>query len=308
MKAWLSAALLAVPLHAAASGFERFTPLTGHGSLGAYVSDAQAPAPAQAVIALHGYPRDARRTFDATQAAVPAGTLVLAPLFQVPANNAGHCKGEGEPAAAAGDLLWRCGSWLAGGPAENDPAVSAFSAVDALIAQARQRWPSLQVVTVAGFSAGAQWVQHYAAFARPAPQGLRVRFVVASPGTWLYADAWRPQAQAGCPTQNHWKYGLEQLPGWLPANAAQARAQYDAADISYLAGALDTGNGPGTHAGVLDRSCPALAQGPWRLQRAQAFTAHVGKPLLVVPGCAHDVRCVFTSAQGRRALVPGPAG
>ncbi|MBD1551726.1 hypothetical protein [Pseudomonas typographi] len=306
MKHRLITALLAVPLPALASTFERFDSLPGHGSLGAYVSTAQAPQ--QAVITLHGYPRDARRTFDATVAAVAPDTLVLAPLFQVPAGEAEHCHSPAEPAAQAGDLLWRCGSWLAGAPAENDRAVTAFAAVDALIAQVGQRWPSVKVVTVAGFSAGAQWVQHYAAFAQQPPAGGRLRFVVASPGSWLYPDTWRPYPQADCPAQNHWKYGLEQLPGWLPQGAEQARAQYRAADISYLAGALDHGDSPAAHGKILDRSCPALAQGPWRLQRAQAFTEHLGQPLQVVPGCAHDVRCVFGSAQGRQALAAPPAG
>lgn len=253
------------------------------------------------MVALHGHPRDAQRTFAATEASVAAGTLVLAPLFQVAAEHAGGCHSPGEPAPQASDLLWRCGSWLAGAPADNAAAVSAFAAIDALLAELKQRWPSVKVVTVAGFSAGAQWVQHYAAFAQP-PAGLRLRFVVASPGSWLYADPWRPAAQADCPGQNRWKYGLEQLPAWLPGSAAEAAARYRQANITYLVGADDHGDAPAAHGRILDRSCAAQAQGSSRLERAQGFTSHLGQPLHVVPGCAHDVRCVFPSAEGRAAL------
>lgn len=294
---------LALAPMAQGATFEHFEPVPGQGTLGFYSN--QAANPREAVIAFHGHPRDARHTFDAAQTAATPGTLVLAPLFQVPAGRADRCQSRGEPEAQSGDLLWSCSTWLTGGPASNAPGVTAFGAIDQLVAEVHRRWPQVQRVTFAGFSAGAQWVQHYAAFAALAPPGMRLRFVVASPGTWLYQSEQRPQPQPGCTEQNQWKYGLEQLPTWLPADAQQARQRYRQADITYLVGELDQGDAPGAHDRILDRSCAALAQGDSRRARAEAFTRSVQAPLAVVPQCAHEVSCVFPSTEGRRALNPG---
>jgi hypothetical protein len=140
---------------------------------------------------------------------------------------------------------------------------------------------------------------------------VEVRYVVADPGTWLYFDAARPQPLAtGCAEANRWKYGTDALPDTLGRSAAQARAQYAAADIAYLEGELDGANGPGTAYKILDKSCAAMAQGPYRLQRGLAY-AEYDRSLLapdqkrqvtVVPGCAHDVACVFPALAARAAL------
>jgi len=278
-----------------------------------YRSQAPGTAPSVAVIALHGHPRDANRTFNAALHAVQAAgkqdqTLVIAPVFQVAETAASRCRTKGVPAAQVDDLLWTCSSWIEGGG-----AFSSFAALDALVRELHQRWPSLQTITIAGFSAGAQLVQHYIGFAAaPTPGGPALRYVVASPGTWLYFNATRPVATptANCPTQNQWKYGTENLPARLGRKAEDARQAYAAADVHYLAGALDTGNHPGSFFRILDKSCAANTQGPYRLERALAYAAAerqqqapgaVARELTVVPGCAHDVTCVFTSpaAQSR---------
>ncbi|MFZ4288902.1 hypothetical protein [Variovorax sp. HJSM1_2] len=273
--------------------------------------------PTTALIAIHGHPRDANRTFNAaTRALQAAGTqepsLIVAPVFQVAEPGAARCQTKGVPGPQADDLLWTCASWMAGGG-----AFSSFAALDALVTELRQRWPSLQTVTIAGFSAGAQLVQRYIGFAAPPQPGApRVRYVVASPGSWLYFDAARPVAttQAACPRQNRWKYSTEKLPDTLGRNAEEARQAYAAADVHYLVGALDTGDAPGTHYPSLDRSCAANAQGPYRLERALAYAAADNQQRLaanqptrevtVVPSCAHDVACVFTSPAARSALLP----
>jgi hypothetical protein len=64
------------------------------------------PAPTRALVAMHGHPRDADKTFDAALLAVRnadalADTLVVAPVFQVAADKAGRCSTPGVPAARA---------------------------------------------------------------------------------------------------------------------------------------------------------------------------------------------------------------
>jgi hypothetical protein len=301
-------------------------------------------SPSAAIIAIHGHSRDANTTFVATLAAVTkAGridsTLVIAPIFQVADGDAAKCETSGVPHAQADDLLWTCQSWPYGGTSSNAGGISSFVALDALVERLVDDWPSLQSVTIAGFSAGAQMVQHYVGFAAPHPRAT-IRYVVADPGSWLYFDEVRPRVtangvpvdwsacQAGngapgnchvefvatgadCPAANHWKYGTAELPRSLTRDAPAARAQYVEADISYLEGALDRDSAPGTAYRLLDRSCAASVQGSYRLQRGVAY-AYYDRTLLaplhprrvtVVPGCAHSVSCVFESDAARAALL-----
>jgi hypothetical protein len=53
-----------------------------------------------------------------------------------------------------------------------------------------------------------------------------------------------------------------------------------------------------------------MAQGPSRLVRGQTFARHVNArygahhAVLVVPGCGHDERCMFSSPAAAKALFP----
>lgn len=314
------------------------TPLrvaTAGGNFSYYVAQKHSAQPRNALVVMHGHPRDAVKTLqaaiDAAQAAGAGGdTLLAAPLFQVPEKLAVHCHSAGLPQPQDGDALWRCGSWIEGG-LDNAGKTGSFNAMDNLLADMKRRWPSLQTITVAGFSAGAQFVQHYVGFAHP-PGGVRLRYVAADPGSWLYFDNLRPQPTYGgscgsetacrfrwqtlnagqCPQANRWKYGLEALPAHLQRTADAARGRYAAADISYLAAAGDTGTAPGAYYRILDKSCAAQLQGPYRLQRALAYADYdrrylaSDKPhrLTVVPGCGHNVACVFPAPAARQALFP----
>jgi hypothetical protein len=326
--------------------FLAFHPGGGEGVMHYYASrdPSSAGGPSRALIVMHGHPRDANATFDAGLAAVKGAgagddVLVIAPLFQVAAPEATHCETEGVPAAAPDDRTWTCGSWLDGGASTNFGAISSFAAMDALLVEIKSRWPGVTRATIAGFSAGAQLVQHYIGFAADAPP-LAVRYVVADPGTFLYFDRARPSPTRGgasadwstceggamglgdceiafvdpgdaCSKVDRWKYGLESLPSNLGRDGADVRSRYVAADVGYLEGALDSGEGKDAAYTALDTSCAAEAQGPFRLQRGLAYVQYDRaflardrpRPLVVVPGCAHDVACVFPSAAARDVLV-----
>ncbi|WP_414160224.1 hypothetical protein [Serratia sp. BNK-26-b] len=314
---------LATPYHAP----------TAAGSLPYFVARARSPQPRTALVVMHGHPRDAAKTLQAAiDAAQGAGdnSLLVAPLFQVPVKLAVHCHSAGLPRPQDGDALWRCGSWIAGG-LDNGGKTGSFNAMDNLLADLKRRWPSLQSITVAGFSAGAQFVQHYVGFAHP-PSGVRMRYVVADPGSWLYFDnlrplptswgscgsettcrfRWQTLDDGRCPQANRWKYGLETFPAHLQRTADAARRRYAAADITYLAAADDTGTAPGAYYRILDKSCAAQLQGPYRLQRALAYADYdrrylaPDKPhrLTIVPGCGHNVACVFPAPAARHTLFP----
>lgn len=290
-------------------------------------------------------------TTAATAAGQSTGTLVVAPVFQVDATHDARCQSPGLPAAQAGDLLWTCSSWQQGAAAHNTPGITANLAVDQLVNHLLQSYPGLKTVTIAGFSAGGQMVQRYIGFAGTPARPVQLRYVVGSPSSWLYFHPERPlPTRAGqaaewstcttamdptsgtpspatacdftlavptsgadsCPQYNQWKFGTGNWPAAYGRSADAARAAYVAADVTYLLGAQDTGTGKGAAYGILDKTCPAQLQGPFRLQRGVAYAAYdsatlaKGKHRLMPPaaGCGHDVRCVFPSASGQAALFP----
>jgi pimeloyl-ACP methyl ester carboxylesterase len=296
-------------------------PLSGGKTLPYFVSAPPGkPGLVRALIGVQGFPRDANRTFDAIAGAThKAGktstTLLVAPIFPVPAPEAArHCHFKGMPDAAAGNALWHCGTWLNGAPAINSPDTS-FEAMNRLVDHILAAWPSIQTVTIAGFSAGGQFVQRYAAFSHPPARSVQIRYVVADPSGFLYFDPFRPLHPAGstCPNFNQWKFGTENLPSYLGRSAQAARAAYVAADIHYLEGVLDSGEAKGTAYRMLEKNCAAEMQGQYRLDRGEAYAAYdkamlaQGRhELTIVPGCAHNVTCVLTAPEAQRALFGQP--
>jgi hypothetical protein len=282
-----------------------------------YVSAPPGPNYTQIVIAVHGYPRDADRTYDAAlNAARNAGrgadTLIVAPIYQVPASEADKCHFRGVPGASPDNALWHCNNWQPGALALNGE-VTSFQAMDRLVDTLLQRYPGVRTVTIAGFSAGGQFVQHYIGFARPSTGSAVLRYIVADPSEFVYFDPDRPVKDvASCPRYNDWKYGEDKLPTYLGRDAAAARVTYAKANVHYLEGALDTGTGPGTSYRLLEKNCAAELQGPYRLERGENYAAYDkaklaygAHRLTIVPGCAHSVDCVFSSSAAAPALFDG---
>ncbi len=346
--AWNTSQAAACNVEASPACYFSFQPANSQGQMHYYASlnpsnsADLAKTPSNALIVMHGHPRDADTSFNAgllaaQNANVTNTTLVVAPLFQVAQADAENCTSTNLPIAQQGDLLWTCSSWLVGGAAANDATLNSFDALSALLAELKKRWPSLQVITVAGFSAGAQMVQHYIGFTNDLP-GVRLRYVVASPGTWLYFDSYRtrpeqngkavdwsvcsfvgqpncqlklvPISSTNCTNVNHWKYGVDLLPTNLKRSGAQAMARYAQAEVYYLGGALDSSSAKGAYYPILDKTCAANAQGPFRLQRALGYAEYdririsptKNRSVTIVPGCAHDVGCVFPAPAARMAL------
>jgi hypothetical protein len=77
--------------------------------------------------------------------------------------------------------------------------------------------------------------------------------------------------------------------------------------VTYLLGEIDI-----LPLGGFDSSCPAMAQGPTRLARGEAFAKYVSQKVdarhkvVVVPLCGHNGRCMFTSDPALPILFPKP--
>ena len=277
------------------------------------------------VIVLHGALRDADVYLEGMVAAAAAAgaldeTLIVAPQFLADVDAAAHT-------LDATLAWWTIESWKDGRPAAHptggDPvASSSFAALDAAVSALadRERFPALARVVLAGHSAGGQVLARYTPTNRADPvlraAGMEIRYVISSPSSYLYFDDRRPTpdggfapfAGASCPGFDDYKYGLRNPPPYVAAvPAGEIAKRFLARDVVFLLGGSD--NDPAHR--LLDRSCPAMAQGRDRLSRGLAYTAYLRTlpgdaaahhRLLVVPGVGHNNRSMFGSPCGRAAL------
>jgi len=264
------------------------------------------PAIHRAVIVVHGYDRNAADYLRHMMDARPAvDTIVIAPQFLAVEDIAAHLL----PAAV---LRWKRERWSDGEPAEEPAALSAFDVLDALIARLddRARFPNLGHIVLAGFSAGGQLVQRYAAVGRGGTAAA-VSYVVGSPSSFAYFGEQRPRPVVDCPDVNRWKYVFA---GGLPPYVLGAVGQgipalerrYVARPVTYLVGADD--NNPEHR--FLDKTCGAEAQGANRLARTIGFFTilrqrdgdNLRQGMHVIAGAAHNAAKVFASPCGRAVL------
>src|SRR5204863_9907877 len=98
-------------------------------------------------------------------------------------------------------------------------------------------------------------------------------------------------------TYNRWPMGLESRTGYVEKMTdEQLKKQLVERPTTYLLGQVDT-----LPLGGFDSSPNAMAQGPTRRSRGEAFYKYVTEQLgakhaiQVVPECGHNDRCVFTT-------------
>jgi pimeloyl-ACP methyl ester carboxylesterase len=308
----------------------RVTTPAGTGTMPIYVSSdwsKRQPKVTRAIIIFHGKKRNADSYFRSAKEAVESagnagrGTIVIAPQFLTEEDAAAfHLDG--------GVLRWHRELWEAGdnaaGPAA---AISSFDAIDAVLGQLadRSRFPDLVQVVLAGHSGGGQVLQRYAVVGRGEAAltkvGVRVRYVIANPSSYVYFSEDRPLSNTNfarytgsCKAFNRWKYGIEEVPPYVGQNSFVSMEQsYSRRDVIYLLGMADTD----PHHPDLDVSCEGEAEGPQRFARGTAYFAYIkarhpegfSQRLWEVPGVAHDERGMFHSACGMEALfdIPGCA-
>jgi pimeloyl-ACP methyl ester carboxylesterase len=288
-----------------------------------------------AVIFNQGLDRDASNDFTVmVKAALLANqlqsTLIVTPHFEALVDTDGEpCSGHADEPAPS-DALWTCDAWSDGLSASNDAQVTSYGALDTLISTVVDAFPQIKDLTVAGFSAGGQLTQRYAAAngVDHSGESPHYRYVVGSPSSYLYFDLSRPtnattctttgcpdgfvafDGTTACPTFNDWKYGTEALAGAAASfTPSQLQQAFLSRDLTYLLGSLDDGPTELADINELDQTCPAEAQGSYRLFRGLAFHAYASmlgaqQDIAVVSGCGHDGSCVFQSSAGLAATFP----
>jgi hypothetical protein len=300
-----------------------------------YSLETQNEAVTRALIVVHGAGRDADNYFrNALAAAFLAGaldnTLVVAPRM---ASAAANC----HDTLAPNEISWNCGTWRSGGPAVSNPDLTSFDFLDEVLRKVASKkiFPNLKQIVVTGHSAGGQVLNRYEMGNQIHDKlGVPITYVVANPSSYAWPDSTRPTGAAysvqsqppgyipvvtsdtpafrnfsgarDCTTYDQWPYGLKTRTGYTAKQTDdQLKKQLSSRPTTYLLGELDV-----LPLGGFDGSCPAMAQGPTRLARGEAFGKFVNEKLgahhvvKIVPECGHNARCMFTSEEALPLLFP----
>ena len=293
------------------------------------------------LVMVHGKNRDADHYYNTAMAAAflahaMEDTVVVAPFM---ASSHPDCGDTITPP----QLDFSCvgDSWRAGAAAVNDPHLTSFDFVDAILRKvaATGMFPNLRRIVVAGHSAGGQFAMRYGMSNKLHDElGFEISYVVANPSSYPWPDAARPlpvedahpsaaeQAwedelphgrfkfgavdAAQCPDFNHWPFGLGGRTSAYVRDIADQEliAQLTRRPITYLLGQTDVLPVAG-----FDSSCAAMLQGATRRARGEAFVVYVQQrwrahhTVRIVPDCGHNARCMFTAEEVLPILFP-PVG
>ena len=290
----------------------------------------------RALVMVHGTNRNADHYFEtATAAAFLAGalddTVVIAPHFI-----------DSTDKPEANEIVWES-SWRTGGPSRSPTGLAAFDLVDEILHKLAKKttFPNLKGIVVTGHSAGGQFATRYEMSNKVHDTlGVPVTYVVANPSSYAWPDAVRPLPQddadpaaardgwnlspnadplpphtkftfgpfdaTKAPAFNRWPAGLENRTGYTEhMTNEQLIKQLVERPTTYLLGQVDT-----LPLGGFDSSATAMAQGPTRRARGEAFFKFVTEKLgathkiIIVPECGHNDRCIFTTNMVFPAIFP----
>jgi hypothetical protein len=287
----------------------------GTGRLACHASHPlRGPRRGPVVIVVHGALRDSERYLAGARHAARlacSDALIVAPQFLADVDRTDGDRADGDRAGDA--LYWQVEGWKGGYPALGPSPLSSFGAMDGLLGRLAPEPGPDPAVVIFGNSAGGQFVNRYAAVGRGpdtlAARGLRVRFVVANPSTYLYFSPERPVAVPDAAPVNDWRYGFDRAPGYVDADPGRSLERYLARDVTIVLGDLDhDGASP-----LLEVSPAAMAQGANRLDRGLRYHQHVrgraraaGLPfrhrLVRLAGVGHTAADVLAAPQTREIV------
>ena len=262
---------------------------------------------ARALVVIHGTNRDADAYFRSAVAAAFLADALEDTILIVPhiTSAAGGC----HDVLAPSEVSWNCRSWRTGGPSTADDKLTTFDMADEILRRLARKdtFPNLKTIVVAGHSAGGQFVNRYEMSNRVHESlGVPVRYVVSNPSSYAWIDSTRPGDVTECPNYDRWPYGLQNRAGYAArVSDEDLIKQLAARPTTYLLGETDI-----LPLGGFDSSCPAMAQGPTRLARGQAFRKYVNQQtgarhgIVIVPLCGHNARCMFTADNALPVLFP----
>jgi pimeloyl-ACP methyl ester carboxylesterase len=289
--------------------------------------DAPNATATRALVMVHGAGRNADHYFaTATAAAFLAGaldnTVIVAPRLIASPDK-----------PEQNEVVWPNGgdSWRSGGMSPSNPTLSSFDFIDEVVRKLanKKNFPNLTRIVIAGHSAGGQLATRYAMTNKVhGTPGVAITYVVANPSSYAWPAAVRPLSAGDAdpakadkealgangekvnsqftygpfdatkaPNYNRWPAGLEDRKGYTATMSDdQLKKQLVERPTTYLLGQVDV-----LPLGGFDSSPSAMAQGPTRRARGEAFFKYLSDSLgakqraIIVPECGHNDRCIFTT-------------
>lgn len=290
----------------------------------------------RAFILVHGTGRNADHYFETATAAAFLGgaldnTIVIAP----------HLIADPDK-PETNEVVWpnRGDSWRSGGMSTSNPTISAFDFMDEIVRLLadKKNFPNLRKIVVAGHSAGGQFANRYEMSNKIHNKlGVDLSYVVANPSTYAWPSATRPLASGNADADtarneplgadgtkvnsnfgyglfdvskvvnyNQWPAGLEKRSGYTAQMTdVDLRRNLVERPTTYLFGQVDV-----LPLGGFDSSPVAMAQGPTRRARGEAFVKFLADSLgakpsvMIVSECGHNDRCIFTTNEVFPAIFP----
>lgn len=337
-----ASASVAMPCVEAATACERWITY-GNGParsmvFSTYALDTPNPKVTRALIMVHGALRNADHYFRTATTAAFIGsalddTVVVAP----------HLIDRSDP-RQENEVVWpeykdNPINWRDGGVSVTDPGLTSFDFVDAIVRRLadKKNFPNLTHIVVAGHSAGGQFTNRYEMANKldGTLDGITMSYAVANPSSYAWPSADRPlpvgdadpkdaykEAMKGetvstdfkygpfdatrVPTYDQWPKGMEGLGGYVKdMSADQLRKQLAERKTTYLLGQVDV-----LPLGGFDSSPGAMAQGPTRRARGEAYAKYIqdnlgAKPhVIIVSECGHNDRCIYTTGNVLPVIFP----
>lgn len=266
----------------------------------------------RAIIVIHGSGLDAKNYYNKTVAeAIAEGvdlskTDIIAPQYFEASFPLGF------PAGTWDDYYKWSAYWRWGHLATSHNR-SSFAMIDHIVGQLMDHRPNLEMIVVAGQSAGGQFVDRYAVGTEVDHTGVDMRFWAANPrgNVWYTND--RPEAT--CSGYNNYGYGLDNRNTYMSnSTVAEIRERAVTRDIFWTVGENDTAvaSNPGD-------PCQVNAKGAHRQERWENHRDHVADLCLAegysgwyclfhtarhieIPGCGHGSNCSWASDEGHDIL------
>lgn len=277
-----------------------------------YVDD---PDVERAIIVIHGSGLDAKNYYNKTVTEALAEGLDLDEIDIIAPQYFEASYPDDEDAFPPGTwddyYKWTSG-WRWGNLSSTHTTRSSFAIIDHIVGQLMDHRPNLQMIVIAGQSAGGQFVDRYAVGTNVDHTGVDMRFWAANPSTNVWYTSSRPEPT--CSGYNDYGYGLNNLNTYMSnSTVAQIKSRLTSRDIFWSVGENDTG------LAGLDVSCKANAQGANRHERWDNHRTHVGNVCVSqghpglfclfhaarhveIPGCGHGKDCSWASDEGHEIL------
>ena len=306
-----------------------------------YSLDKRNDAIHQALVIIHGARRNADHYFNtAIASAFLAGTtedtVVISPRIASSNPEDSDCSDKLD----SNEVNWSCegDSWRSGGSSTSHPHLTSFDLIDQILRKLANKavFPNLTKIVIAGHSAGGQFVMRYQMANRVHDLlGVPITYIVSNPSSYAWPVSARPMPYddaapdnakeawnseevhtqfsynifdaTSCADYDEWPYGLKNRIGGYTAKTSndQLKKQLVSRPMIYLLSQVDV-----LPLGGFDSSCAAMAQGPTRRSRGEAYVKYMNERLgakhgvQIISECGHNDRCVFTSDEVLPVIFP----